>query len=434
MGFTSAREMPVGMAANYVCAECVMFEADVGLRDTGKDRDLPHIVQLMRAAMRLEGAATARSTRSTYHSGWGALRKWVRQAFKYTSMAEADRHLERVMPPRGGGSPREARESEARREKFWQQLQLFVASATVRKPQWKYNTVKGYLDGGIAAHFRSRGVPVTECPTKHWRVRQVLNGLAREGGLSGQGVERAEPMDEELLAGMVGELLAGRVPNVKGDGTMSKFEARQAAVALLVQWAGLARRSEVAGLLIGRVHDRPEGGAVVEWSGPGYRTAKTDQRALGQNSPIPEVVLGFPLGELLRGHKQELRSMGLGEKDKLFRHAAHPRMSGWADGGEAVNLMLQRVLRHTLSVVPGLVRPGRYSSHSLRRGAAQRLRDCGVSRELIKLMGRWRSDAVDVYLDGALLETRVEVARLFVGRGRSGRGGTSKGKERVGGG
>ena len=36
-----------------------------------------------------------------------------------------------------------------------------------------------------------------------------------------------------------------------------------------------------------------------------------------------------------------------------------------------------------------------------------------VSRELNKIMGRWQSDAVDVYQDGAMTTTRERVAELF---------------------
>ena len=54
-----------------------------------------------------------------------------------------------------------------------------------------------------------------------------------------------------------------------------------------------------------------------------------------------------------------------------------------------------------------------YSSHSLRRGGAQFLRDAGVPRDLIKLMGRWKSDAVDVYMRSASKEMHARLARQF---------------------
>jgi hypothetical protein len=40
-----------------------------------------------------------------------------------------------------------------------------------------------------------------------------------------------------------------------------------------------------------------------------------------------------------------------------------------------------------------------YSGHSLRKGAAVTADRKGISRHHIKLLGRWKSDAVDVYIN-----------------------------------
>ena len=48
------------------------------------------------------------------------------------------------------------------------------------------------------------------------------------------------------------------------------------------------------------------------------------------------------------------------------------------------------------------------SAHSLRRGGAIAMVESGVKRELIKLHGRWRSDAVEAYLQPSLA-TRLGV-------------------------
>ena len=40
-----------------------------------------------------------------------------------------------------------------------------------------------------------------------------------------------------------------------------------------------------------------------------------------------------------------------------------------------------------------------YSGHSLRKGAAVSAAAIGISREDIKLLGRWKSDAVDIYIN-----------------------------------
>ena len=40
-----------------------------------------------------------------------------------------------------------------------------------------------------------------------------------------------------------------------------------------------------------------------------------------------------------------------------------------------------------------------YSGHSLRKGAAATADRNGISKDDIKLLGRWKSDAVDVYIN-----------------------------------
>jgi hypothetical protein len=51
--------------------------------------------------------------------------------------------------------------------------------------------------------------------------------------------------------------------------------------------------------------------------------------------------------------------------------------------------------------------PMAYSSHSARRGGATYLSQCGVPREVIMLIGDWRSDAVDRYIT-LPLESKVQ--------------------------
>jgi site-specific recombinase XerD len=40
-----------------------------------------------------------------------------------------------------------------------------------------------------------------------------------------------------------------------------------------------------------------------------------------------------------------------------------------------------------------------FSGHSIRKGAAVTAAENGISREDIKLLGRWKSDAVDIYIN-----------------------------------
>jgi len=49
-----------------------------------------------------------------------------------------------------------------------------------------------------------------------------------------------------------------------------------------------------------------------------------------------------------------------------------------------------------------------YSGHSLRKGAAVTADRNGVSKHDIKLLGRWKSDAVDIYINEPQKPERIQ--------------------------
>jgi hypothetical protein len=53
---------------------------------------------------------------------------------------------------------------------------------------------------------------------------------------------------------------------------------------------------------------------------------------------------------------------------------------------------------HELLLNAGISTAG-FSGHSLRKGAAVTADRNGISKQDIKLLGRWKSDAVDVYIN-----------------------------------
>ena len=56
--------------------------------------------------------------------------------------------------------------------------------------------------------------------------------------------------------------------------------------------------------------------------------------------------------------------------------------------------------------------PGKYASHSLRRGGAQALRDAGFTEEFIKRFGAWHSDANTKYHSGPASESKGVADRM----------------------
>ena len=49
------------------------------------------------------------------------------------------------------------------------------------------------------------------------------------------------------------------------------------------------------------------------------------------------------------------------------------------------------------------LKPQLFAMHSFRRGGITNAWECGVDRELLRIHGRWRSDAIDAYLQAPTL-------------------------------
>ena len=69
--------------------------------------------------------------------------------------------------------------------------------------------------------------------------------------------------------------------------------------------------------------------------------------------------------------------------------------------------------RHTTNIVDRLLLvtshdPRRYSSHSFRKGGASSLQAAGVGDAAIRLLGRWKSDAFNLYVRHPSLDTQVK--------------------------
>jgi hypothetical protein len=393
------------MHDDFVCEGCVEFEVleevVVGELRQGK------AAALAKLAAELEADALASASHSSYST---AVNTFERFLFAELGV-DPDRFWDALDRRRKKGS--EARRVEQARSEVWRTLQMFVAWGCGGR--LKYKTMVTYLAGGISRKMKAAKLGSEEA-TSHWRVKRALQGWRRRLGDSGEGDGiKSAAVDGVWLEAMVAELLAGRVPDCKGKGgVMSVFEREQAALALIFGFSALARRSEVAGLQVCRV--QLMGDLIrVQWSAEAYRRAKSDQESRGQESWIPRWVAGVDVQALFGRHIGRLKAAGvLSDTTSVFRNAAKPKKP-WAEGGEAANLMLKRVVEHTTKARPDVSRPAAraVSWHGLRRGGAQHMRDKGVPRDLIKLAGRWRSDAVDEYLASASRAARRSIAAAF---------------------
>jgi integrase len=255
----------------------------------------------------------------------------------------------------------------------------------------------------LADWQRSRGVPAHQVVSRHPEVLMTLRRVARDGTSRPPSQRVKAPMTVALLRLLVGWLhqQALAQPSRAAD-------HRQDQCWLVVGFYGMLRRSELQALKVGHIL-RPSNGSAL---GVHIARSKTDQ--LGRGIVVwlaPTSGSGVPIDRIVARHLASRLAAGAMLEAPLF--VAKP---GQAPGGAAISKgELGQRLHRLLSAVGDQfseldLQLDLFAMHSLRRGGATAAAEAGVSRELIKIHGRWRSDAVDAYLQ-ASLTTRMSVVQ-----------------------
>jgi site-specific recombinase XerD len=211
----------------------------------------------------------------------------------------------------------------------------------------------------LAALHRRAGC---DDPTRSPLVVQTMEGLRRTRAFEGERADRVQPMEVAMLR------------QIHGCLSQSIVDARDWAIVLL-GFAALLRRSEVAALDVGDVEWRPDG-LVLH-----IRRSKTDQTGEGAIVGVPRAAdeALCPLHALRRymevsGHRE----------GPLFRNhspaAQHERID-------------PRVVAMAVKRLTGRVRldPTRFAGHSLRAGGATEMARNGVDLGMIVNHGRWQN-------------------------------------------
>ncbi|PNH10171.1 hypothetical protein TSOC_003112 [Tetrabaena socialis] len=277
-------------------------------------------------------------------------------------------------------------------------LCLFITYAASR---YAASTVEGTLSA-LSDWERSRGVAAAECARQHPRVRTALRRALRERRQpSPEGNSVKAPVTVGLLRLAVAWLWQG-AQRQPGSGPQNACDACWIAVGFF----GMLRRSELHALTLADVVAVPGGGVHVR-----IRRSKTDQLGRGAWVILAETSgSGVPIGRIVQRHLDFLGQRGFVGGSPLFpRVTTGPAVGAVAMAKGAFTAGLRGVFARLQIEFPNLrMNLGLFSAHSLRRGGAIAAAEAGVSRELLKLHGRWRSDAVDAYLQ-ASLATRLSV-------------------------
>ncbi len=197
-------------------------------------------------------------------------------------------------------------------------------------------------------------------------ARLVLRSARREHAERGTRTRQAPPVTIDVLRRMI---------DVCDIATPAGLRDR---VLLVVGFALMGRRSEIAALALHDVAETPDGLLIT------IRMSKTDQDARGQTVAVPHGQHGGtdPV-RLVRAWRSLLTSRGVTAGPFLRRIDRHSAIHGGLSGA-AIN---ERV--RVLAVRAGIPDAERFTAHSLRAGGATAAYRAGAPVSTIAAHGRW---------------------------------------------
>lgn len=350
----------------FECTDCVLRAAGVGSGAAAR--------RLAADWVAVASSAVAEGSAGVYETG---RRRWVAFCGQVLHLSER-----RALPPgkRGDLNPH--------------LVCMFLVHAARRLA---FRTVQGNISA-LADWQRAKGRSSEDLISKHPLVARTMKQLRRNSG----GAKQKAPLPVATLRSLINGL---RV-TARADTERAESCARDACW-LAVGFFGMLRRSELAGLRICDITQRRPRGAVEV----AVRRSKTDQQGAGESVHLAKCTRsGVAIGRIVDRYLGLRRAAGAAPEDPVFvRVGARPAAVGRAWFTER--------LRSLLLALWALQPAGRadvrnFSAHSLRRGGATAAANAGAPLEDIKIHGRWKSDAVLVYIRKSPKERRKMVSRM----------------------
>lgn len=337
-------EPPVPQPAETDGAPAVRVNAD----DGAPDRRTTYLIGLRDVVDELQEAATSSGTRRVYAGKWARFFAWCQRPEVDTCPLPA---TEAVVVAFVAHLIKQARDA-----------------GQVLRP----STVDGYV-AAIKWYNAQAGHPVHTGPA----LARVLQGHAMTEGRASR--RRAKALRTADMHRIVSAMDLTKVADL-----------RDRAI-ILMGYASGSRRSEIVSWDAGNVTHLQDQGLTIF-----LPSSKADQEGRGAIVVIP-YAKHIEVCPVL-AYQAWIRAAGI-TAGKVFRRV-HASGSVFGDGlsDKAVQLILQK-----WTGLAGL--PGDYSPHSLRRGFATEATRNGARRDQVMKGGRWKSNAVDVYIEeGAQFE------------------------------
>lgn len=368
----------------FQCLDCFLFDAKL------QDRpDLRNIVTpLYDTITRYAGQRVADSSADTYVSNRRRFVKFCAQQLEL--------------------SPGEVLPTEPGRNVTIEHVLLFLAWA---KDRYAISTLRNTLTS-IGDWQQSRGVAESDTVSQHPLVQNMFRNIARARAADADTpslVGAKAPITVPLLRLMISHCLHER----SGAGWAVANACDQDIAFMVAGFFGFLRRSEMVNLRMGDVH-------IYTGEGCSYATifirkSKNDQFGRGATIYLGETSRsGVDIIKYLTRHYVNRLAGGACPSDPLFsRVLPSGSFSGHKVSKEFFAARMRQILSGLNQHFPALaIQIQLFSSHSLRRGGVVAAFEAGVPVELLKAHGRWRSDAILLYLSVSTA-TRLSVTNTM---------------------
>lgn len=242
----------------------------------------------------------------------------------------------------------------------WRHIVLWISKLSYAR---KHATIRGYLSG-IATLHRDNGYPT---PTDNHVVRRVLDGIQRDQAQRGQKSLRSLPITTTLL-----DIIAPSVDMSNADEAMM-FTAMRTGTSALLRIGEFTDTGEPERLLRMRHIRRMTGGYMIT-----LPFTKTDQIGGNQSAFVGDASTVTLLDTYIKRRKPTTDSA-------LFV---------FKDGTP----LSRSKLLHRISQLLSSVHTPPHRGYSFRAGGATSLNEAGVAAHTIKSLGRWVSNAYELYV------------------------------------
>ncbi len=341
----------------------------------------PDTLQLAADVVYLESSRLATSTDSTYHSALNRFRRFASRVLHLPMASTLPIYPGEYIPI--------------------SQVKLFLAEG---RHHYSVSSLELTLTA-INNFHRSKGMTAVVQTSE---VKAIMQAIKREKSDPESRCKPKAGVTAPFLRLIVGWLEGCRAQE---DGEVHGFIFLRDEVAFLLGFYGLLRRSEIIALKVEdvQIQRQPNGVQFIEIT---IRKSKTDQRGQGAMVCIAAVSRHqIPVLTIFKGWISFVTQANPSPTAAFLPafHLSSNSFGGHLTRGQALATRFQLYIKQLDSSYPSLgFKPQLFAMHSFRRGGTTDAWENGVDKEILKVHGRWRSDAIDKYLQ-APIEMRLRV-------------------------